>query len=53
MSKAQAENKALMRRFVEAQAKGDLDAVKEMMAPDFDGGQRPLARRADGRLPRC
>jgi ketosteroid isomerase-like protein len=47
--KAQEENKALMRRFVEAQAKGDLDAVNEMMAPDF--GQRPLARRADGRLP--
>ena len=29
------ENKALVRRFVEAQAKGDLDAVKEMMAPGF------------------
>ena len=35
MSKVQEENKALVRRFVEAQAKGDLDAVKEMMAPDF------------------
>ena len=32
MSKAQEENNALMRRFVEAQAKGDLDAVKEMIA---------------------
>jgi predicted ester cyclase len=29
------ENKALVRRFFEAQAKGDLDAVREMMAPDF------------------
>jgi predicted ester cyclase len=29
------ENKALVRRFFEAQAKGDLAAVKEMMAPDF------------------
>ena len=29
------ENKALVRRFFEAQAKGDLAALKEMMAPDF------------------
>jgi serine phosphatase RsbU (regulator of sigma subunit)/predicted ester cyclase len=29
------DNKALVRRFFEAQAKGDLDAVREMMAPDF------------------
>jgi len=29
------ENKALIRRFFEAQAKGDLAALKEMMAPDF------------------
>jgi len=35
VSEVQEENKALVRRFVEAQAKGDLDAVKEMMAPDF------------------
>jgi serine phosphatase RsbU (regulator of sigma subunit)/predicted ester cyclase len=28
-------NKALVRSFYEAQAKGDLDAMKEMMAPDF------------------
>jgi serine phosphatase RsbU (regulator of sigma subunit) len=28
-------NKVLVRRFLEAQAKGDLDAVKEMMAPHF------------------
>jgi serine phosphatase RsbU (regulator of sigma subunit) len=35
VSEVQEGNKALVRRFVEAQAKGDLDAVKEMMAPDF------------------
>jgi serine phosphatase RsbU (regulator of sigma subunit)/predicted ester cyclase len=28
-------NKELARRFVEAQAKGDLDAVDQMLAPDF------------------
>ena len=28
-------NKALVRRFLEAHAKGDLDAVEEMLAPDF------------------
>jgi serine phosphatase RsbU (regulator of sigma subunit)/ketosteroid isomerase-like protein len=28
-------NKVLVRRFLEAQAKGDLDAVREMMAPHF------------------
>jgi serine phosphatase RsbU (regulator of sigma subunit)/predicted ester cyclase len=29
------ENKALVRRFLEAHAKGDLDTLKEMLAPDF------------------
>jgi serine phosphatase RsbU (regulator of sigma subunit)/ketosteroid isomerase-like protein len=29
------ENKALVRRFLEAHAKGDLGAVEEMLAPDF------------------
>src|SRR3712207_4977409 len=29
------ENKALVRRFLEAHAKGDLDALEEMLAPDF------------------
>ena len=33
MSEVQEKNKALVRRFLEAQDKGDLDAVKEMMAP--------------------
>ena len=50
MSEVQEENKALVRRFVEAQAKGDLDAVKEMMAPDFVArsllpGQQPQPQR--------
>jgi len=35
VSKAQEKNKALVRCFLEAQDKGDLEAVKEMMAPDF------------------
>jgi serine phosphatase RsbU (regulator of sigma subunit)/predicted ester cyclase len=35
VSEAQENNKALVRRFLEAQAKGDLDAVEEMMALDF------------------
>jgi predicted ester cyclase len=35
VSKVQEENKALVRRFVQAQADGELDAAKEMMAPDF------------------
>jgi serine phosphatase RsbU (regulator of sigma subunit) len=29
------ENKALVRRFLEARGKGDLDALEHMMAPDF------------------
>jgi serine phosphatase RsbU (regulator of sigma subunit)/predicted ester cyclase len=29
------QNKALVRRFYEAQAKGDLDTVEELLAPDF------------------
>jgi serine phosphatase RsbU (regulator of sigma subunit)/predicted ester cyclase len=35
VSEAQEKNKALVRRFLEAQDKGDLDTVKEMMAPHF------------------
>jgi serine phosphatase RsbU (regulator of sigma subunit)/predicted ester cyclase len=45
MSKAE-ENKALVRRFMEARAKADLSAIEEMMSPDFVShgllpGQRP------------
>jgi predicted ester cyclase len=35
VAEVQEKNKALVRRFVEAQAKGDLDAVDQMLAPDF------------------
>ena len=35
VSGAQEKNKALVRRFLEAQSKGEVDTVKEMMAPDF------------------
>ena len=35
MSEAQEKNKALVRRFLEAQANGEPDTVKEMLAPDF------------------
>jgi serine phosphatase RsbU (regulator of sigma subunit) len=35
LSEAQERNKVLVRRFLEAQAKGDLHAVREMMAPHF------------------
>jgi len=42
LSEAQQRNKVLVRRFLEAQAKGDLDAVKEMMSPHFvDHNLRP------------
>src|ERR687886_3095303 len=39
-------NKALIRRFLEAHAKGDLDTLEEMLAPDFANhnlipGQQP------------
>ena len=35
MSSAEEDNMALARRFLEARIKGDLDAVYEMMTPDF------------------
>jgi serine phosphatase RsbU (regulator of sigma subunit)/predicted ester cyclase len=35
VSSEEEKNKELARRFVEAQAKGDLDAVDQMLAPDF------------------
>jgi ketosteroid isomerase-like protein len=36
------ENMALARRFLEEQVKGDLDAMDEMMAPDFVGHTKLL-----------
>jgi predicted ester cyclase len=46
MSSEEEKNKALVRRFLEAHAKGDLGAMDEMLAPDFVDhnllpGQRP------------
>ena len=35
MSEVQEKNKALIRRFIEARARADLNAMEEMMAPDF------------------
>jgi ketosteroid isomerase-like protein len=35
VSSEQENNKALARRFLEATARADLDAMDEMMAPDF------------------
>jgi serine phosphatase RsbU (regulator of sigma subunit)/ketosteroid isomerase-like protein len=35
VSSEEENNKALVRRFLEAHAKGDLDAMEEMLAPDF------------------
>ena len=35
MSETEEKNKALVRRFLEAQSKGEVDTVKEMLAPDF------------------
>ncbi len=49
MSEVQEENKALVRRFLEAQDKGDLDAVKEMMAPPLRRPQRPPRAGAEPR----
>ena len=41
------ENKALIRRFLEARAKGDLDAIEEMMAPDFISHGLPPGQQPD------
>ena len=41
-------NKALVRRFVEAHPKGDLDALRELLAPDFVD-HRPILVREPGR----
>jgi serine phosphatase RsbU (regulator of sigma subunit) len=35
VSEVQEKNKALVRRFVEAETKADLDAMRELLAPDF------------------
>ena len=43
------ESKALARRFLEAHVKGDLDAVDEMMAPDFVGHTKLFPGQGSGR----
>jgi predicted ester cyclase len=43
------ENKALARRFLEAHVKGDLDAVDEMLAPDFVGHSKVFPSQEPGR----
>src|SRR5215213_8301557 len=35
MTSEEEKNKALVRRFLEAHAKGDLDTMEEMLAPNF------------------
>jgi ketosteroid isomerase-like protein len=48
-------NKALVRRFLEAHAKGDLDTLEAMLAPDFVNhtllpGQEPARMTREGYL---
>src|ERR687886_1473834 len=43
------ENMALARRFIEAAVKGDLDALDEMLAPDFIGHNKRLPGQEPGR----
>ena len=43
------ENMALARRFIEARLKGDLDALDEMMAPDYIIHARLLPHQEPGR----
>ena len=45
MSSAE-ENKAIVRRFLEAHARGDLDTLREILAPNFVD-HRPLAGHED------
>jgi len=45
---AEDKNKAIVRRFVEAHAKGDLDALMELLAPDFVD-HRPILTQEPGR----
>jgi serine phosphatase RsbU (regulator of sigma subunit) len=42
-------NKELARRFMEARVKGDMDAVDEMMAPDYVGHTKVLPGQQPGR----
>jgi ketosteroid isomerase-like protein len=42
-------NKALAHRFMEARVEGDMDAVEEMMAPDYVGHTKLLPSQEPGR----
>jgi ketosteroid isomerase-like protein len=53
---AEEDNMALVRRFLEARAKGDLDVMDEIMAPDFVDhtlapANSPTARATSAKLP--
>jgi serine phosphatase RsbU (regulator of sigma subunit)/ketosteroid isomerase-like protein len=55
VSSEEEKNKALVRRFLEAHAKGDLGAMEEMLAPDFVNhnllpGQEPVRKTRKGYL---
>ena len=47
MSDAEEKNKALVRRFFEARARADLDAIEEMLAPDFISHGLPPGQQPD------
>ena len=49
MTSEEEKNKELARRFMEARVKGDMDAVDEMMAPDYVGHTRVLPGQQPGR----
>jgi hypothetical protein len=58
VSSEEEKNKALVRRFIEAQLEKDLSALEEMMAPDFVDrslmpGQEPDREGFSTRWPRC
>ena len=46
---AEEKNKDLVRRFFEARAKADLNAIEEMMAPDFISHSSILPGQQSGR----
>jgi predicted ester cyclase len=55
VSSEEEKNKALVRRFLEAHARGDLGAMEEMLAPDFVNhnllpGQEPVRKTREGYL---
>jgi serine phosphatase RsbU (regulator of sigma subunit) len=49
VSSEEEKNKELARRFMEARVKGDMDAVDEMMTPDFVGHAKVLPGQEPGR----